>query len=138
TKGQKLGSLDELTFNNMVADHSFMSDALGYEFFRDAGVPAPRTAYAYLTASVQGEWSRKPLGLYLMVEPVDAEFASDRFSKKSAIFKPVTYQLFEHLGDDWSAYAAIYDLKTKATTEQQRRVIEFARLVSFTPDAEFA
>jgi RNA polymerase sigma factor (sigma-70 family) len=138
TKGQKLGGLDDLTFNNLVGDHSFMSDALGYEFFRDAGVPAPRTAYAWTTVSVASEFERKPLGLYLMVEPVDATFAAERLSKKTQIFKPVTYQLFEHIGDDWSSYSAIYDLKTKATAEQQRRVIEFARLVSFANDAEFA
>jgi DNA-directed RNA polymerase specialized sigma24 family protein len=137
--GQKLGGIDELTFNNLIADQSGMSDALGYEFFRDTGVPAPRTAYAWLTVSVDGRWDRKPLGLYVMVEPVDAEFAADRFnSKKAPVFKPVTYQLFEHLGDDWSAYAAIYDLKTKATAEQQRRVIEFARLVTFASEVEFA
>jgi DNA-directed RNA polymerase specialized sigma24 family protein len=138
TQGQKLGSVDEMTFNNLVADHSFMSDALAYEFFREAGVPAPRTAYAWLTVSVPGEWNKKPLGLYAMVEPVDEAFVAERFSKKTPLFKPVTYQLFEHLGDDWSAYAAIYDLKTKATPAQQQRVVEFARLVSFASDAEFA
>jgi spore coat protein CotH len=116
-----------------------MSDTLAYEFFRDAGVPAPRTAYAWLTASVAGRWDRKPLGLYVMVEAVDAAFVAERFgSKKAPVFKPVTYHLFEDLGNDWSAYAAIYDPKTKATPEQQRRVIDFARLVSHANDAEFA
>src|SRR5207237_1145254 len=52
--------------------------------------------------------------------------------------KPVTYNLFEHLGDEWSAYAPIYDLKTKAMLAQRRRVIDFARLVSSATDAEFA
>ena len=138
-KGQKLAGLDELTFNNLVADQSFMSDALGYELFRDAGVPAPRTAYAWLSISVAGKWERKPLGLYVMIEPVDDAFAAERFgSKQTPIFKPVTYNLFEHLGDDWPAYATIYDLKTKATPEQQRCVIDFSRLVSRASDAEFA
>jgi spore coat protein CotH len=116
-----------------------MSDALGYEFFRDAGVPAPRTAYAWLTVSAKGKWDRKPLGLYAMVEPVDAEFAAEHFdSKKTPVFKPVTYQLFEHMGDEWTAYAEIYDLKTKATAKQEQRVIDFARLVSSATDTEFA
>jgi hypothetical protein len=138
-KGQKLGGLDELTFNNLIWDYSCLSDALGYQFFRDAGVPAPRTAYAWLSASVTKQWDRKPLGLYLMVEPVDEAFVAERFgSKKTPVFKPVTYDLFEDLGDDWSAYGTIYDLKTKATPEQQRRVIELARLVSSASDAEFA
>ncbi|HWN95501.1 MAG TPA: CotH kinase family protein [Methylomirabilota bacterium] len=138
TKGQKLAGLDELTFNNLVVDQSFMSDALAYEFFRDAGVPSPRTAYAWLSVSVEGNWDRKPLGLYAMVEPVDESFVADRFNRKTPIFKPVTYHLFEHLGDDWPAYAAIYDLKTKATPAQQQRVIDFSRLVSRADDAEFA
>ncbi len=138
-KGQKLGGLDELTFNNLVWNHSCLSDALAYEFFRDAGVPASRTAYAWITASVPREWDRKPLGLYLMVETVDESFALERFgSKRAPVFKPVTYDLFAHLGDDWSAYEAIYDLKTEATPRQRQRVVDFARLVSFATDEEFA
>jgi DNA-directed RNA polymerase specialized sigma24 family protein len=137
--GQKLAGLDELTFNSLIWDYSCLGEALGFEFFREAGVPAPRTAYAWLCASVTTTWERKPLGLYLMVEVVDSRFAAERFgSKTTPIFKPVTYELFKHLGDEWSAYAPIYDLKTKATPEQQRRVIDFARLVSSATDAEFA
>ena len=139
TKGQQLAGVGALTFNNLLADYSCLSDALAYEFFREAGVPAPRTAYAYVSASVEGSWDRKPLGLYVMVEGVDEHFALERFgSKRTPVFKPVTYELFKHLGDDWSAYAAIYDLKTTATVEQQRRVIELARLVTYASDAEFA
>jgi len=137
--GQKLAGLDELAFNNLVWDYSCLSEALGYEFFRDAGVPAPRTAYAWLSTSVTTQWEQKPLGLFLMEEAVDNEFAAERFgSKATPVFKPVTYTLFEHLGEEWPAYAPIYDLKTKATPEQQRRVIDFARLVSSATDAEFA
>lgn len=137
--GQKHGGMDELNFHNLVNDFSCLNDTMACEFFRDAGVPAPRTTYAWLTVSVDGKWDRKPLGLYVMVEPVDADFARAWFgSKKAPIFKPVTYELFQDLGDEWSAYAGIYDLKTQATPAQQRRVIDFARLVSHADDAEFA
>jgi spore coat protein CotH/DNA-directed RNA polymerase specialized sigma24 family protein len=138
-KGQKLAGQDELVLNNLAWDYSCLGEALAYELFRDAGVPAPRTAYAWLTASVAGQWDRKPLGLYLLLEPVGRAFAAERFgSRTTPVFKPVTYDLFKHLGDDWPAYATIYDLKTTATPQQQRRVIELARLVSFATDAEFA
>jgi DNA-directed RNA polymerase specialized sigma24 family protein len=137
--GQKLGGLDELTFNSLVWDYSCLGEALGFEFFREAGVPAPRTAYAWLSTSVATLWEQKPVGLYLMVETVDNEFAADRFgSKATPIFKPVTYNLFEDLGDEWPVYAPIYDLKTKATGEQKRRIIDFSRLVSSGTDADFA
>ena len=33
-----------LNFVNLLADSSCLSDALAYEFFREAGCPAPRTA----------------------------------------------------------------------------------------------
>jgi hypothetical protein len=137
--GQRLAGLDELTFNSLIWEYSCLGEALGFEFFRDAGVPAPRTAYAWLSARVAAQGEEKPLGLYLIVETVDNEFAAERFgSKATPVFKPVTYTLFKHLGHEWSAYAPIYDLKTKATPEQQRRVIDFAQLVSSAPDAEFA
>jgi len=50
----------------------------------------------------------------------------------------VTYDLFEYLGSDWERYAAIYDLKTKASADEKRRVVDFARLVSKADDREFA
>ena len=138
-RGQKLGGLDELTFDNLIFDNSCMSETLAYEFFRDAGVPAPRTAYAWLSVSVAKQWERKPFGLYVMEEAVDDEFAAERFgSQKTPLFKPTTYKLFHHLGDDWSAYAPVYDLKTEATAEQRQRLIEFARLVTSASDQEFA
>ena len=138
-RGQKLGGLDELTFDNLVFDNSCMSEALAYEFFRDAGVPAPRTAYAWLSVSVAKQWEFKPMGLYLMEEAVDDAFAAERFgSRKTPLFKPSTYKLFEYMGDDWSAYAPIYDLKTEATPKQRQRIIEFARLVRSASDQEFA
>jgi hypothetical protein len=138
-RGQKLGGLDELTFDSLVFDYSRMSEALGYEFFRDAGVPAPRTAYAWLSVSVAKQWERKPFGLYLMEEAVDAAFAAERFgSRKTPLFKPSTYKLFDYMGDDWSAYAPIYDLKTEATSEQRQRIIELARLVTSASEQEFA
>ncbi|MSU62695.1 MAG: hypothetical protein EXS31_09910 [Pedosphaera sp.] len=138
-KDQALGETDVVNFTNLIEDRSYMADALGHEFFRDCGVPAPRTAYAYLDLSVDGQFEHKALGLYLVVENIDGAFAKHQFENKSApIFKPVTYKLFEDIGDDWSAYAGIYDVKTKANEAQQRRVIEFAKLVSHADDAEFA
>ena len=138
-RGQKLAGLDELTFDNLVADYSGMSEALAYEFFRDAGVPAPRTAYAWLSVTVAKQWERKPMGLYVMEEAVDEAFAAERFgSRKTPLFKPSTYKLFDYVGDDWSAYAPIYDLKTDATPGQRQRIIEFARLVTSANDEQFA
>jgi spore coat protein CotH len=88
---------------------------------------------------VAEKWQRKPLGLYLLVEPVDGHFAAERFGTRSApILKPVTYHLFEYLGDSWTNYSEIYDVKTEMTPAQQRRLIDFARLTSLASNEEFA
>ena len=138
-KKQTLAGLDTLNFNNLVEDSTYLHDALGYELFRRAGVPATRTAFAWIDLSVAGKWEKRPLGLYAMVENVDEDFAGQRFgSKKTAIFKPVTYDLFKYLGPDWSAYERIYDLKTEADRSATDRVIEFARLFSHSTDEEFS
>jgi spore coat protein CotH len=137
-KEQRLGGVETLNFLNSIADNSYLHDALAQRLFRDLGVPGPRTAYAYLSLDVPGKFANQALGLYVMVENVDAQFAENRFgSKKTPIFKPVTYDLFKDQGDDWKAYAAAYDLKTKATSQQKQRVIQFARLVTSADDAEF-
>jgi spore coat protein CotH len=139
TKKQKLAGLKELNLLNSVPDNSYMFDALSERLFRDLGVPAPRTSYAYLTLNAPGTFTNQPLGLYVVVENIDSTFAEDRFgSKDTPIFKPVTYDLFKDLGDDWNAYAAIYDLKTKATDAEENRVIAFSRLVTHASDDEFA
>ena len=137
-QGRRWDGIQELNFHSLLDDRSYMSDALAYEFFRDAGVPAPRTAYAWLQVSVDGGSQKKPLGLFAMIEPVDGSFLLDRFGTKNVpLFKPVTYQLFEDLGLSWTDYAAPYDLKTKATSNQLQRVVDFSQLVSHASPETF-
>ena len=138
-KGQDFAGLNTLNFINSIPDFSYLKDALAEKLFRELGAVAPRTAYAYLSIDVPGRFTNQALGLYVMIEDIDGNFGKDRFGTKAApIFKPVTYDLFGDWGDDWKAYADIYDLKTKATPEQLARVVEFAKLVAHADDAEFA
>lgn len=138
-KGQDLAGVRTLNFGNLIGDRSYLHDALGYELFRDASVPAPRSAYAWLTISAPEFGERKPLGLYLLVENLDSDFASEHFgSKKAPILKPVTPDLFKDLGSNWKDYADIYDVKTKLSPAQQQRVMDFAKLLTHADDDEFA
>jgi hypothetical protein len=63
--GQRFLGLKKLTLNNLVQDPSNIHEALSYEAFRAAGVPAPRTGYAYVRVNGQD------YGLYLNVETLD-------------------------------------------------------------------
>lgn len=138
-KSRRFAGITTLNFVNAIPDFSYLKDALSQQVFRELGAVAPRTAYAYLTVDVPGTFDNRPLGLYVLVENIDAQFAQDRFGSRDVpIFKPVTYDLFGDWGPDWKAYEAIYDLKTKATPEQCARVVELAQLTAHADDAEFA
>jgi hypothetical protein len=63
--GQSFLGVDKLAVNNMVQDPSMQREVLGYELFRESGLPAPRAAHAVVR--VNGE----PYGLYTTVEAVD-------------------------------------------------------------------
>jgi spore coat protein CotH len=138
-KGQSLGDVTTLTLQNNVTDASLMNEVLAYRLYRDAGVPAPRTAYARVFLTVPGKHARKHLGLYSMSEAVDKRFAERHFgTKRGAIFKPVTPSLFTDLGADWAAYNQIYDPKTALDEEQKNAVMGLSRFVTQSEDATFA
>jgi spore coat protein CotH len=138
-KGQKIANVTTLNFHNCVTDPSWMNEVLSYRLFRDAGVPAPRSAYARLRITVPGRFERKYFGLYSLIENPDKSFIEDLFgTKKGALFKPVTPQPFADLGDDWNAYQQTYDPKTDLKPAHKQRVIDFAKLVSHADDDTFA
>ena len=136
---QRLAGISTFNLHSCVTDASMMNEVLSYRLYRDAGVPAPRTAYARVHITVPGQHERKYVGLYSLVENVDTPFVRQRFEgKKGILFKPVTPSLFTDLGDDWTRYNQAYDPKSKPSDRQTRRVIDFARLVTRADDAEFA
>lgn len=63
--GQTFLGLEKMTLNNMVQDPSMLHESLAYRAFRDAGVPAPRTGYAFVRVN------EDPYGLYLNLESLD-------------------------------------------------------------------
>jgi hypothetical protein len=139
TKKQKLGGVTKLNFHNNITDPGWMNEPLAHQLYRDAGVPAPRSSYARVHASVAGTWTHHYLGLYSVVENPDNTWAQDRFgTRKGLILKPVTRSLFDYQGEKWDAYQQAYDPKTDITEKQKRRVIDFAKLITQADDAELA
>ncbi len=136
--GQKLAGVVKLNLHNNVTDPSWMNEALSYRLYREAGVPAPRTAYARVFVTVPGKFDRKYFGLYSLVEDLDKKFIEENMgTRKGAIFKPVTPNLFGDLGGDWAKYKQTYDPKTDVSEAETARVIEFCRLVTQSTDKEF-
>ncbi len=65
--------LKKLQFHSQNNDDSQMRDRLGYYFFREMGVPAPRAVHARLI--INGVYS----GLYSLVEQIDGRFTRQNF-----------------------------------------------------------
>ena len=138
-KGQKLAGISTLNLHNCVTDASWMNEVLSHKLFRDASLPAPRTAYARVYVTVPGVYDRKYFGLYSLVEDIDTNFTREHFGPKvGALFKPVTPLPFTDMGPNFDAYRQTYDPKTRLSEKETRRLIDFCRLVSHAEDAEFA
>lgn len=57
----------------MNLDGSLLRERLGYQMFRDAGVPAPRATH--VRVNINGDF----IGLFAIVEQIDGRFTRDRF-----------------------------------------------------------
>jgi spore coat protein H len=136
--GRHLGGRAVLNLHSCVTDASYMNEVLAFQLYRDAGIPAPRTAYARVFLTVPGKHERTFLGLYSLVENVDKHFLQQNFgTKRGALFKPVTASLFDYRGDNWAAYRQGYDPKVPLFEDQIARVIATCRLFTEAGDAEF-
>ena len=116
-----------------------MNEVLSHRLFRDAGVPAARTAYAKVYVTVPGKHDRQYLGLYSLVEDVRQDCS--RTSASAAAGGPSSSPSRRTLRRPWRRLGEVQpDLRPQdqLSEPQKRRVIEFARLVTQADDAEFA
>ena len=137
--GQHFHGLTSLNLHNNAFDKSQMREHLAYAIFREAGLPASRTAYAKVFLTIPGKYDHKEIGLYSIVEEVDKEFLKSRFpSTKGLLLKPETISFgLRDLGDDWKDYLKQYQPRWEATPKQARRVIELVQLFENADDKTF-
>jgi hypothetical protein len=84
--GQRMLGLKQLTLNNNKQDDTLISQCLGYGLFRQAGLPAPRCAFAHVW--VNGA----DMGVYTHVETLNKQFLERNFTDDSG-------NLYESGGD---------------------------------------
>ncbi len=138
--GQKLDGLTGLSFNCNVSDPSRVREALAYAYFRAAGVPASRTAFAELTLTVPGKYDRELVGVYTAVEQVNKAFLKRHFQDGAGmLLKPEgLHGGPAYLGPAWKPYEIRYRPKNPPTDAQKQRLIDFTKLVSRGSDEAFA
>lgn len=136
----KFHGVKTLNLHCGVADPSKCRETLTYQIFRDAGVPAPKTALVVVTLTVSGKYDKERLGLYTLVQNIDKPFLKEHFKADGGLLmKPERMQSgIDYLGDDWAKYTANCQLKRDATEAEQKRVIGFAKLLHRADDKTFA
>jgi spore coat protein H len=135
---QQFKGLSAVQLHAMPLDPSKAREVLAYAIFRAAGVPAPRTAFAEITLTVPDKHDKEYLGLFTVVENVDANFLAHHFgSGKGLAMKPFRVRGIDALGDDWERYKGQYQPQREATKDEAKRVMEFAKLVNQASDDEF-
>lgn len=69
----------KITLNNQVEDASFLHERIGYDFFRQLGVPVQRAAPVRLYVNDE------PWGLYLNLETIDRRFLKRHFDSNDGM-----------------------------------------------------
>ena len=135
--GQKFHGMQQLNLHSDVMDPTHVRQALSYAVFREAGIPSPRTAFAEVSLTIDGECDHESLGLYTLVEEVDKAFLRRHFqTDKGMLLKPEGTQGLEYKGEDWAAYSW-YEPKSKPKKAESQRLIDLTRLIHKADDEQF-
>ncbi len=138
-KGQKFHGLSSIILNNNALDPSQIREAMSYWAYREAGVPAPRTAFAAVYLTVPGQFDREYLGVYTLLEDVNDDFLKNWFgSSKGLLLKPENARGWPYLGEKWANYEARYRPKSDVREKHARRLIELTRLIHEADDEEYS
>ena len=138
-KGPRFFGLSKLNLNNNAFDSSQMREALGYDVFRRAGVPAPRTAFAKVFVTVPGTYTHEYAGLFTVIEEIDQTFFKERWgSKVGVLVKPEGLRGMPYLDTTWAAYGRPYGEKGTAKPEDAARFMAFVKFLNQASDEEFA
>ncbi|HIL69787.1 MAG TPA: hypothetical protein EYG38_08055 [Verrucomicrobia bacterium] len=130
--------LKKLNLNNNYFDTTQVREAISYQAYRDASVPAARTAFArvYLTIADRAEKISQTedeikgvyLGLYTIVEQQDVDALERHTGETGVLLKPEK-QVLPYLGDHWDArYEEFYQPRTKVGSAAGKIVVDLARL----------
>lgn len=137
-KGRKFQGIEELYLNNNVNDATQMREALAYELFRRAGLPAPRTAFARVYLTIPGKIEKQHLGLYTVVEAVEEGFLKRSLGAKDGLLlKPEMIRGLPYMGGDWDNYKERYRPKSEPTPADAARFIEATQFIREATPEQF-
>ena len=113
------------------SDPSKLREFLSFSVFEKAGLRTPKVSLVEVTLTVPGKFEHAVLGLYTVVESLDAAWMEKQFGEKSGlVMKPARMRGIDYLGDDWSAYVGTYQPQSEVTPDSAKKVIAFAKLIN--------
>ncbi len=65
--------LKRINLHSLISDPSLLHEKLGYQLFRESGIPAPRSSHGQVVLNGQ------TLGVFAVTEQIDGRFTADRF-----------------------------------------------------------
>ncbi len=116
TTGQRFLGMQALVLDNLVQDPSFIHESTAMTFLRAMGISAPRESFAVLYVN------NTYVGVYALVEDIN-EVSLPRFVGENTgyLFEyrwNFDYH-FEYLGSDLTAYAPLFEPRTRETESPQ-------------------
>lgn len=120
--GQDLFGKNRFELDNGYADPSRMKVALAFQLFREFGVPAPQTAFVDLWINGQH------IGLYTLIESIDADFVRQFEDNDGDLYRPeLPASALTDLGAAYAPYANSANIERNADTTDHS---DFLRLIA--------
>lgn len=136
--GRNYFGVEKLNLNGEHNDPSVIRSKIGWDLFRNFGIPAPRANH--VEVYINGDY----YGLYINVEQVDEEFIESRFDQKDGnLYKCLYPADLDYLGTNPENYKLtsgdrrVYDLKTNIVEDDYSDITNFIAKLNQLPNAVF-
>ena len=122
---------------NLMFDPTRMRQRVAAEIYANLQVPTATAHYVELNLSVEGT-AVAPLGLYLAVPAVEGDLLRQfQLSEDSLLIQTNGLNSLNYQGENWGTYAVSLRLRRPANLDEQKRILDFLRLIGKASDEEF-
>lgn len=111
---QRYEGLSKIMLNNASQDGTYMAEYMGTSLFRDAGLPAVRVTHAFV------EFNGRPLGAYVVMEPMNKEFLGQHFrSVRGNLYEAYLHDVDQPMEQDNGKISNQEDIKALAAAAKE-------------------
>ncbi|MEO1618015.1 MAG: CotH kinase family protein, partial [Planctomycetota bacterium] len=135
--GHDIKGVTSFRLHTMQFDQTMLRERITSHVFASLDATVTRTTHAELSLKV-GEKEPKFIGLYTILEAVDAPFLRrNGIPKSSLALQTIGLNTIRYAGESWNAYVRTFRSSKRPSEKQQTRIIAFAKLINEATDEEF-